>query len=481
MRKTKRILSVFLLVIMVVASLSACGGKNEDESSANLEDVASNSPEATKAPEATTEPEATPTPEPIRDLGGINIIVGDWWTTDGPADPKTQKEADTLAYREKLQEDHNFTLTQTNLSSYNEYKEIFLTSTMAGAPEADIFIMDAGFVPEPMKQGLLYPLNDLPSFGNFEDKKWNKGISEAYSQNGKVYAFSEEGYVAGLGVFWNKRIFEEAGLESDLLYDLQAKGEWTWDKFAELAKLLTKDNNNDGVTDIYGIATWQREIVKAAVFSNGSDYVRFNEDTGRYENNQMHDDVLAAIELAVDLYKAGTIAPQPEGAVYTYFVDTFATSQAAMCPAEWYRNTSFQNMEDDWGFVFFPVGPGPNAKMQTMFYSNPRVMPANLNPGRADDVAFAYSAWVSDVPGYEEDDSLVEYYSVTRDARVVDETIRPMLDGQGKYSLLYMVQGLSFRHGANEDNGGLGELSAIEIAEAASAIYESIINDFYEE
>ena len=44
-----------------------------------------------------------------------------------------------------------------------------------------------------------------------------------------------------------------------------------------------------------------------------------------------------------------------------------------------------------------------------------------------------------------------------------------------------MVQGLSFRHGANEDNGGLGELSAIEIAEAASAIYESIINDFYEE
>ena len=46
-----------------------------------------------------------------------------------------------------------------------------------------------------------------------------------------------------------------------------------------------------------------------------------------------------------------------------------------MCPAEWYRHTDFADMVDDWGFVFFPKGPGPNAKMQTMYLTNPRVMP----------------------------------------------------------------------------------------------------------
>ncbi len=474
MKNFKKLLTVLLMLLMVT-SLSACGGKKEDETADKTDAT------PTTAPEATAAPEATPTPEPPRDLGGINITVGDWWSTSEAVPPATQKEEDTLAYREKLQEDHNFTLTQTNLGSWGEYQEVFITSTMAGDPAADIFIMDAGFIPEPMKQGMLYPVNELPSFGNFEDEKWNKSIRDAYTQNGKTFAFSEEGTVAGLGVFWNKRIFEESGLEPDLLYDLQANGEWTWDKLTELAKVLTRDTNNDGITDVYGISTWQREIVKAAVFSNGTDYVRFNEATGRYENNQMHDDFLAAVELAVNLYKEGLIAPQPEGAEYTYFVDAFATGQAAMCPAEWYRNSSFQNMEDDWGFVFFPIGPGPNAKTQTMFYSNPRIMPTGLDAQYADNVAFAYSAWVSDVPGYEEDNSLTEYYAVTRDTRVVEETVRPMLEGDGVFSLVYMVPGLSFRHGANEDNGGLGELSAIEIAEAASMVYDSIINDFYTE
>jgi hypothetical protein len=42
-----------------------------------------------------------------------------------------------------------------------------------------------------------------------------------------------------------------------------------------------------------------------------------------------------------------------------------------------------------------------------------------------------------------------------------------------------MVPGLSFKHGANEDGGGLGNISAIEIADAASALYDATIADFY--
>ena len=49
---------------------------------------------------------------------------------------------------------------------------------------------------------------------------------------------------------------------------------------------------------------------------------------------------------------------------------SFASGQAAMMVGEWYEHPSLQDMEDDWGYCFFPKGPSPNAKMQTMFLGN---------------------------------------------------------------------------------------------------------------
>lgn len=481
MIKIKKLFAVVLVLAMVVASFSACGGGTKDEP-ADVEVTPTTAPveEKEDVPEATATPEPTEAP---RDLGGIAILVADWYTTESTV-IETQKQEDQQAYREQIQADHNFTLVQKNIGAWAEFQEIFITSTMTGAPAADIFMMDQKFLPEPIKQGLMYPLNELPSFNNFEDELWNQSVKEAYTQNGNVYVFSEEQDNPGLGVYWNKRLFEEAGLNPDLIYDLQASGEWTWEKFKELARTLTRDDNNDGVTDVYGCGGWQREIVKAAVFSNGADYLKFDPDTGRYENNQKADDVLAAIQLAVDMFDEGLIAPKPleEGSdEIKFFIDTFKSGKAAMCPAEWYRNADFKDMVDDWGFAFFPKGPGANAKYQTMYLAGGRVIPAGMDAQRADDVAFAYTLWVSDVPGYEEDDPLADYYTLARDTRAVEETIKPMLEGAGTQSLLYMVPGLSFQHGANEADGGLGNLSAIEIADAATAIFESTINDFYTE
>ena len=151
-----------------------------------------------------------------------------------------------------------------------------------------------------------------------------------------------------------------------------------------------------------------------------------------------------------------------------------------MCVTEWYRNSQFQNMKDDWGFVFFPIGPGKNAKMQTLFSGNVRIIPSCLNAEKADDIAYAYSKWVGTVPGYENEiRDLTNYYSLVRDTRAVDETIVPMLNGQGVQSLLYMIPGLSYKYAANEDNGGLGADSADKISKDASAKFNRIINKFY--
>ncbi|HPU63347.1 MAG TPA: extracellular solute-binding protein [Mobilitalea sp.] len=474
MKKIRKVSSVIALLMIFALILGACAKKEQQ----------ADAPEPTVAPvedeKAETPTEApTPTPEPPRDLGGIQIKVADWYTT-GESEPTTAREIAQQEYREELQETHNFTLVQENIGTWNEYQELFITSTMSGAPLADIFIMDPKFVPEPLKQGLLYPLSDLPSF-NPSDKLWNQSVIEFMKQGDKIYGFTEEGNSPGLGIFWNKRIFEEAGLEPDLLYDLQQdENVWTWDKLEELCKQLTIDRDSDGITDIYAITCWSVEFSKAAVFSNGSDYVRFNEETGRYENNQMSDDYLEAIKFGVDLYNKGYMQPTPDGAEHKWWVGAFANGQAAMMVGEWYEHPSLQDMEDDWGYCFFPKGPGPKAKMQTMFLGNVRVMPSTLDPERADDVIFAYTKWVSAPPGYEDaEEDYSYYYTRVRDSRAVEETIIPMIKGQGVRSLLYQVPGLSFRWGGNMDDGGYATKSAIEIAEEASAQFDAIINDFY--
>lgn len=472
--RMRKVYALLFVLIMTMFVFAACK-KSEEQTGADTATPTAAATEPTEAPVAT----ATPTPEPPRDLGGIEIVVGDWWSTGEVAEPATTKEEDTLAYRNDLQAKHNFTLTQTNLGAWAEYQEIFITSTMAGDPAADIFIMDQKFVPEPLKQGLFYPLSDLPSF-DFTSEIWNKSMTDYMTNGGKVYGFTEEQNGPGLGVFFNKRLFEEAGLNPDLPYDLQKSGEWTWAKFEEIANTLSQDKNADGATDVYAICAWQVEVVKAAVFSNGSDYIKLNNETGKYENNQNATEFLDGVNLAVDFFNKGYIMPDPEGAEFTWFENAFKSGQAAMCVTEWYRNTAFQDMEDDWGFVFFPAGP--KGQMRTMYTGNVRVMPATLDAKRADDVAFAYSAWVSPAPGYEDAEADYSYYyTVTRDTRSVDETLIPMIEGQGVRSLLYQVPGLSFKYGSNMEGGGLGAMSAVEISDAASAQFDALIADFYAE
>lgn len=481
--KMRKLSLISLLLLIIMLGLTACKPSEKETEPADNEPKATAPAQEEKggeeATDATPEPTATPTPEPPRDLGGIEVIVADWWSTGTEEEAKNQKEEDQRAYRNEMQKKHNFTLVNKNIGAWAEYQEIFITSTMSEDPVADIFCMDQKFVPEPLKQGLLQAVSDLPSFGP-EDELWNKSMLDFMTQYGKIYGFTEEQNGPGLGIFFNKRFFQEAGLDPDLLYDLQKNNEWTWDKLLEVCAKLVRDDNGDGITDIYPLSAWNVEIVKCGVFSNGSDYVRFNEETGKYENNQNSDDFLAGLQFAVDLLNKGYLKPDPEGAEWTWFETAFKNAEVAMCATEWYRHTAFQDMEDDWGFVFFPAGP--KGEMRTMYTGNPRVMPTGLDPQRADDVIFAYKLWVSAVPGYEDEDiDYPYYYSVTRDTRTVEETLVPMIEGKGFRSLLYQIPGLSYKYGSNMEGGGLSAMSPIEISEAASSAFDSLINDFYAE
>jgi hypothetical protein len=83
-----------------------------------------------------------------------------------------------------------------------------------------------------------------------------------------TYLFTEQG-LPGANAFigYNATMIQDLGLEDP--QTLWENGQWTFDKFAELAKAGTKDTNNDGTTDVYGYGGIFTEMTSGFILNNG--------------------------------------------------------------------------------------------------------------------------------------------------------------------------------------------------------------------
>ncbi|HKL80748.1 MAG TPA: extracellular solute-binding protein [Mobilitalea sp.] len=463
----KKVSTLILAVALMIFMLTACGGKTDDPkvdpTKAPIEAA-----DPTKAPE---EVPATPTPtEAPKDLGGMTITVGDWWTPDKVSEPKNTKEEDTLAYREECMEKYNYTLTRGNVGTWMEYQELVVTSIMSGDPLADVIVMDNSFIAAPLQQGLLYPLNTLENF-DFTEEKWNPQIKELMTFGDNIYGMATGKMEPRLGIFWNKRLFEEAGLDPDMPYDLQAKDEWTWAALEDMAKQLTRDLDNDGTPDVYGISSFSVDFFRGCVFSNDAKFIGSKD--GKFYNATSEGNFVEALEWGRGLYDKGYHMPQPVDSNWDWFISTFTEGKVAMQCAEEYKVNTWAAMEDDWGFVIFPKGP--KGKMMTVFTENVVVMPATLEKEEAENIAFAYNLYSDVTPGYEDEDWKQPYYSVFRDTRAVEETLPLFYEPEhGTICMLNLVAGIG--HGDITYALDAGEITAVESVEKVQTLWEPFVN-----
>ena len=274
-----------------------------------------------------------------------------------------------------------------------------------------------------MRNNLLVDLASLDCL-DFSAKKWNSSTLSMMTSGSSVYGMTV-GVEPRFGLFFNKRILEEAGIEPDSIYDLQASGEWTWDKFAEIMKQCAKDVDNDGVTDVYGMVDFNMEWYTNIVASNGGKFFDRNAD-GKIELAVNSDASLEALNWAWDI-EHNYARPQGDDE-WNYYVTSFAGGEAAFVTGQEYQvGGDFAGMEDDFGFVFYPKGPKA-ANYQMVSQDNIAVIPACYDADRAWKIAFAYNLFTNPVPGYEDDEESWKesYYNLFRDERAVDETLAMM-------------------------------------------------------
>lgn len=376
-------------------------------------------------------------------LDGMDIKIADWFTDKASLAERTDKFGKAQNnYWESIQDKYNFTISRDALYSYTDAQSDYVNDVMANDPKFDLYYLYSDFVSEPLLKGLMYNLATLPEL-DFSEEKWSPSVYERMSIGDGIWGMNPDSEPRG-GIFYNKRLFKEAGIDPEEPYELQKDNQWTWDKFEEYCKKLTKDTNGDGKTDQYAMASFSQIYLPLCAANNNAAFVTRGED-GKYKSGINTTEFRDAINWGVDLIEKGYIAKRYEGAAWDHHVAIFRDGEAAMLTAEVYQITTFITMEDEWGFVMFPYNENnKEAVNKTIPDDNIVVMPACFRADRAEKVAFAYDLYTEPVKGYTAEDEILEqYYPVFRDERAVDETIHRMLEEKHQQvSYLPLIRGL---------------------------------------
>ena len=364
--------------------------------------------------------------DPI-DLGGMDIVIRDWWSGD-PAEPTNDYEEARDEYREWIQETYNFTISQQAISDWTSTPADFVDYATTGGDENYIWILrDDPAITSALSSGLMYDLATLDCLDFSLPKFQRNKLHEQYAKGDSIYAMYAGYSEPRTGVYFNKRLLNDAGIDPETIYDMQADGTWTWDAFEEMMAAVQRDIVNDGVIDIYGLTLNEGNMTTIAVFSNNGSYIGKNDDG--YFYNLESPETLEALEWTVDMFTKYDL-PDPEGAEWDYYKEAFINGQAAFMVEDEYAGTPgnfLQDMEDEVGFVMFPKGPQRDDYIN-VWSNNPVAIPACYDADKAWKLAFAWNLYTDQPAGYEDYMDLSNAAAGIFDMRAIDETIPMMMD-----------------------------------------------------
>lgn len=325
------------------------------------------------------------------------------------------------------EETYNFKIRELGISSYDSAPEDFVNYATTGGDENYIFQLHSdNSLVSAMYSGLMADLSKVDCL-DFSDKKWQGGVDDLFSIGDSIYAMYALTPEPRTGTFFNKRLLEDAGIKPDDLYEWQENGEWTFDKCREVMAKVQRDVDNDGVIDIYGTTNDKEAFFTEAIFSNGGQIVSKGAD-GKYVLEVDSEKTLAGLNWAQELLDDFDLV-KPEDANWDYYKQAFMNGDAVFCFDRAYMaGQDFKDMEDDFGFICYPKGPGAS-DYTNVWSNNPVVIPACYDDEKVWKLAFAYNLYTAEVPGYEDYDGWKSgYYNNFRDTESVDLTLARMVE-----------------------------------------------------
>lgn len=212
-----------------------------------------------------------PGTKPVNLNGYTFIIASGWMTLESDMGEHTPL-FERLFYQRAHQVEKEFNC-HIKVARVYAKPEILRPYIMAGKKVADVIESMPTWIPQDVALGYLKDWNSVPGI-NLKDSKWMPYASNLCTYKGKVYGLSyyrppEARYC----VMFNKTLLRKNGINADNIYNLVQNKQWTWDTLRQYAIACTKDTNNDGVPDTYGIVGKPDYIGNAILASFGGSLV----------------------------------------------------------------------------------------------------------------------------------------------------------------------------------------------------------------
>lgn len=334
------------------------------------------------------------------DFGGRVFRIGSYYdmTPDPESNAVNAALSERIAYVEKT---YNCTIEFVDLG--DDYVNDYTNSVLAGDPVCDIgYAITTTVLPTLIEGGIAYPISDLGVI-DFDDYKWRSDVIDAGRYKGKNYTLLLTDPEIRYGIFWNKTLFDEYGLPD--LYELYDNGQWTWDKFKEVAQNANVDKDNDGTIDIYGFNT--RENLGWCYLYSNEAYVAEKTDTGMTVD--LSDSrVIEALTALQDFTTTVNYRAFNNGVDdWDSLILSFQNGTSMMCLEEFWISYMYLNkMSDDWGWVPFPKG---NSAAEYSCYGKENGCRIILNAvEKPEEVALVYDLITDLADSKEEWDNLLE-------------------------------------------------------------------------
>ncbi len=378
-------------------------------------------------PFSETEPQVNPRNNKPYNLEGVNVIIADYL-------PVNAKSGNTKSTKDLWNEwtfsTYHMNVYVKRLWNAEQFPQMAMNYCASNGKEDYVFVIDDRIAALGVKAGLFYDLSTIESVNFYNSRKYNQNTVNKLTRGRSFYAFSWEKTEPLPGVYFNKKMLQEKGYTSEYLYDLQLDKKWNWETFERLCNMITADTDYDGETDVYAMSSDLYDFAALCLDSNDTALVK-RDIEGKYSSNIINSNTMEALNWMIKIWKKHQLPDKKhEGPDYCY--KAFADGKTAFMvghqdPRIAYYD--FTSMNDDYGFVCFPLGPNSNGIYKTVSDTRMVVIPACYDKARAERIAKAIDLWLEPVPGKSSADSWKSnYLPLFRDGRVMDETLVMMND-----------------------------------------------------
>ena len=247
--------SLFLLILLALTALVACGGGGT-ETTPNPTAETATEPTAETAVEPTAETAVEPTAEAAAEPVDISFMVF------GDAAELAAYESLVAAFTESQSD---VTVTLTHIPSQGDYRARLATDFAAGTPP-DVSLLNFRRIGAFVAAGQLEPLGPyLDASDAMSPEEFYPVTLEAFTWNDQVMCIPQN--ISSLVVYYNRDLFTAAGVA-------EPADDWTWADFLAAAQALTLDSDGDGQIDQYG-AGIEASLFRLAPFiwQNGGELV----------------------------------------------------------------------------------------------------------------------------------------------------------------------------------------------------------------